>query len=115
MKLLLLFTSSVALMGQAPPGPPPGAGPALPGDDLFAEGRFAEAVPIYEQAAAAAPASGPALARVARMRLYQGREGEAIELARKALALSPGNPVAVATLGVATARQRNFGPDLYQV
>ena len=115
MKLLLLFTSSVALMGQAPPGPPPGAGPALPGDDLFAEGRFAEAVPIYEQAAAAAPASGPALARVARMRLYQGREGEAIELARKALALSPGNPVAVATLGLATARQRNFGPDLYQV
>jgi len=49
------------------------------------------------------------------MRLYQGRAGEAIELARKALALSPGNPIAMATMGVAQMRQRSFGGDLYQI
>jgi hypothetical protein len=49
------------------------------------------------------------------MRLYEGRESEAIELANKALALAPGNPIAAATLAVATARQRNFGADLYQI
>jgi hypothetical protein len=111
LKLLLLVTSSIALMGQTPPG----AAPVLPGDDLFAQGRFAEAASVYEQAAAAAPGSGPAIARVARMRLYQGREGEAIELAKKALALAPGNPIATTTLAVASARQRNFGADLYQI
>jgi predicted aspartyl protease len=116
LKLILLFTGSIALMGQAQPGsPPPSASPSLPGDDLFAQGRFDEATPVYEQAAAAAPNSGQALARVARMRLYQGREDEAIELARKALALAPGDPMATTTLRVATERQRNFGADLYQI
>ena len=115
LKLLLLVTCSIALMGQAPAGPPPAASPPLPGDDLFAQGRFAEATPVYDRAAAAAPESGPALARVARMRLYEGREDEAIELARKALTLAPGNPIATATLGVATARQRNFSAEFYQV
>lgn len=115
LKLMLVVTCPIAFMGQAQPGPSLGAGPPLPGDNLFAQGRFAEATPVYEQAAAAAPESGPALARVARMRLYQGRENEAIELARKALELAPGNPIASATLNVATARQRNFGADLYQI
>jgi tetratricopeptide (TPR) repeat protein len=115
LKLMLLAACSLALTGQAPPGPPPGAGPSLPGDDLFAEGKFAEAAPVYEQAVAAAPDSGPALARLARMRLYQGREEEAIGLAGKALSLSPGNPIAGAILAVAQARQRNFGPDFYRI
>ncbi len=115
LKLMLLVTCSITLMGQAQPGSPQGAGPPLPGDDLFAQGRFAEAAQVYEQAAAAAPDSGLALARLARMRLYQGRENEAIQIARKALELAPSNPIASATLNVATARQRNFGADLYQV
>jgi hypothetical protein len=113
----MLVTCSMALMGQVPPGPPPGAGggPPQPGDDLFAQGKFAEAFPIYEQAAVAAPDSGPALARLARARLYQGREKEAVELAQKALSVTPGNPIAAATLAVAQARLRNFGPEFYQV
>src|SRR6478735_8888916 len=111
LKLLLLVTCSIALMGQAPPGPPPASGPPQPGDDLFAQGRFAEATPVYEQAAAAAPESGPALARVARMQLYEGHEDEAIQLANKALALAPGNPIATATLGMATMRQRMFSTE----
>jgi predicted aspartyl protease len=117
LKLLLLVTCSITLMAEAQPGlpPPPAASPPLSGDDLFAQGRFAEATPVYEQAAVAAPNSGPALARVARMRLYQGREGEAIELARKALSLAPDDPIATATLGVATQRQRNFSADFYQI
>jgi hypothetical protein len=115
LKLLMLVTCSIALMGQAQPGPPPGAGAPQPGDDLFAQGKFAEAFPIYEQAVAAAPDSGPAIARLARARLYQGREKEATELAQKALSLMPGNPIANATLAVAQARQRNFGPDFYQI
>lgn len=115
LKLLMLVTCSIALMGQVPPGPPPGTGLPQPGDDLFAQGKFGEAAPVYEQAAAADPDSGPALARLARMRLYQGRETEAIELAQKALSLTPGNPIANATLAVAQARQRNFGPDFYQI
>lgn len=115
LKLLLLVSCSVPLMGQAQPGPPPATSPRLSGDEPFSQGRFAEAVTVYEQAAAAAPDSGPALARVARMRLYEGHEDEAVQLARKALSLAPGDPVATATLAVATARQRNFGADFYQI
>jgi len=115
LKLLVLITCSIALTGQAQPGPPPAAATPLPGDDLFAQGRFDEAAPIYEQAAAADPNSGPAIARVARTRLYQGREDEAIELARRALSLAPGHPIATTTLSVATARQRSFSADFYQI
>jgi tetratricopeptide (TPR) repeat protein len=118
----LLMTFSIALMGAAQPVQPapagaPPAAPAqvLPGDDLFAQGRFAEATRIYEDAAKAAPASAPLLARLARARLYQGRESEALDLARQALELAPGNPVATATQGVAQARLHNFGGDFYQI
>jgi predicted aspartyl protease len=118
----LVTTLSIALMGAAQPGPPAPQGappaaraPALPGDDLFAQGRFAEATQIYEDAAKAAPPTAPLLARLARARLYQGRENEALDLARQALALAPGDPVALATQGVAQARLRNFGGDFYQI
>jgi hypothetical protein len=120
LKLILLLTGSIALMGQAQPGPPPAAGPPaaptrMPGDDLFAQGRFDEATKLYEDAVKADPASGPVLARLARARLYQGRESEALDLARKALELAPGNPIAMATQGMAQARLRNFGADFYQI
>jgi hypothetical protein len=118
----LLMTFSMALMGAAQPapsvpggGPPAAPGEALPGDDLFAQGRFDEATQLYEDAAKAAPGSAPLLARLARARLYQGRESEALDLARRALELAPGNPIAMATQGVAQARLRNFGADFYQV
>jgi hypothetical protein len=119
---VLLTTFSIALMGAAQPAPPvpagtPSAAPAqaLPGDDLFAQGRFEEAARIYEEAARAAPASAAVLARLARARLYQGRDSEALDLARQALELAPGNPIATATQGVAQARLRNFGPEFYQI
>jgi hypothetical protein len=120
LKLSLLIPLSIALTGAAQPGPavPPGAPPAaqaLPGDDLFAQGRFDEATKVYEEAAKAAPQSGPLLARLARARLYQGRASEALDLARKALEVAPGNPVAMATQGVAQLRLRNFGGDLYRI
>jgi hypothetical protein len=121
LKLLMLATCSIALMGEVQPGPPPGADPTfaaaapLPGDDLFAQGRFNEATKVYENAEKTDPASGPLLARQARARLYQGRASEALDLARKALELAPGNRIAMATQGVAQMRLRNFGADLYQV
>ena len=119
-KLLMLAACSIALTGQAQPGPgpAPGAGAGatlLPGDDLFAQGRFEEATTIYENTAKASPDSGALLARLARARLYQGRAGEALDLARKALELAPGNPIATATQGVAQMRLRTFGADLYQI
>jgi predicted aspartyl protease len=118
--LALLMTCSIALVGAAQPGPPapggaPPAAPALPGDDLFAQGRFDEALRVYEDAAKSTPTSGAALARLARARLYQGRESDALELAQQALALAPGDPAARATQGMAQARLRSFGPDFYQI
>ncbi len=119
-QLLLLITCSLALTGAAQPAPPPGAPPpqarpATPEDRLFAEGRFAEATSAYEQAVASNPNSAPALAGLARMRLYEGHEDEAIELARKALAIAPGHPVAATILSVAEARKQAFGPEQYQI
>jgi tetratricopeptide (TPR) repeat protein len=84
-------------------------------DALFAQGQFGEATGAYEAAVAKAPNDGAALAGLARMRLYEGQETKAIELARKALELAPGNPVATAVLATAQARQKTFGPDLYQI
>lgn len=122
LKLALLTTLSIALIGAAEPGsPPPASAPptvpaqTLPGDDVFVQGRFDEATRVYEEAAKASPASAPLLARLARARLYQDRNSDALDLARKALALAPGDPVAMATQGMAQARLRNFGGDFYQI
>ena len=118
-KLILLAACSAALTGAAQPAPPPGAGPppglaaaASPADRLFAQGQFTEAARAYAQAVAADPNSAPALAGLARMRLYEERVDEAIELAQKALAVAPGHPVATAILSVAQARMQMFGPDV---
>ena len=84
-----------------------------PAADLFAQGRFAEAAQAYEAAIARAPTDAAALAGLARLRLYQGREADALDLARKALAAAPGSPVATAV--VATAEAREAAVNAYQV
>ena len=121
-KLILLAACSAALTGAAQPAPPPGAAPppgtaaaVSPADRLFAQGQFTEAAKAYEQAVAADPTSAPALAGLARMRLYEERVDEAIELAQNALAIAPGHPVATAILSVAQARKQMFGPDIYRI
>jgi hypothetical protein len=43
--LLSIVAGSIALAAEPPPGG------ALAGEDLFAQGRFAEAAPVYEKAA----------------------------------------------------------------
>jgi tetratricopeptide (TPR) repeat protein len=93
--VLVPLMAASALWAQG--GPAPG--------DLFAQGRFAEAAPAYEAAVARSPADAAALAGLARMRLFEGREADAIELARKALAVSPGDPVATSVVATAQARQ----------
>lgn len=121
-KLVLLTACAAALVGAAQPAPPPGAGrpqgpvaPASLEDALFAQGRFTEAGEAYAQALARDPGSAAALAGLARIRLYEGREDEAVDLARKALGIAPGHPVATAVLAIAGERARLFGPDLYQI
>lgn len=123
-KLVLLVACSAALSGAGQPvsPPPPGAGrpqaaavPASPEDALFAEGRFTEAGEAYAQALARDPESAPALAGLARVRLYEGHEEEAVDLARKALAIAPNLPVATGVLAIADMRAKLFGPDLYRI
>lgn len=115
-QLLLILTCSIALTAAAPPaGPPPQSASASPADVLFSQGAFAEAEQAYEAAVASDPGSAQALAGLARMRLYEGRLDEAVELAGKALAAAPGHPVATGVLAIAEVRQRLFGPEVYQV
>ena len=119
-KLALLIACSVALAGAVQPAPGAGqpqgpAAPATPEDALFAQGQFTEAAEAYAQVLARDPGSAGALAGLARVRLYEGREDEAVELARKALAIAPGHPVATGVLAIAAERARLFGPDLYQI
>ena len=121
-RLSLLVFGSAALAGAAQPAPPPGAAqpqaavaPASPEDALFAQGQFSEAGDAYAQALARDPGSAAALAGLARVRLYEGREDEAVELARKALGIAPSHPVATGVLTIADERAKLFGPDLYRI
>ena len=104
-QLLWLLTCSIALISASQPvpaqGPPAPAspGPATPGDAAFAQGRFEQAEAAY----AGAIASNPALA------------GALAGLARKALAASPGQPVATGVMAIADQRRRAFGPERYQI
>ncbi|HTI66704.1 MAG TPA: retropepsin-like aspartic protease [Caulobacteraceae bacterium] len=82
---------------------------------LFAAGDFAAARAAYEAAAKASPNDAAALAGLARARLYDNRNDEAIALAQQALAAQPDNPVARQTLAVAQQRKASFGPDRFQV
>ncbi len=120
-KLLLLVACSMALTGAGQPAPAPGQARRSwplrpsPADGLFAQGRFTEAGQAYEQMLARDPASPAALAGLARIRLLRGREAEAVELARKALALAAANPVATAVLAIAEQRRKQFGPEFYRI
>lgn len=121
-KVLLLIACSVAVVGATQPALPPGAGqppspaaPATPEDALFAQGKFTEAAEAYAQVLARDPGSAAALAGLARVRLYEGREHEAVELARKTLAVAPRHPVATGVLAIAEERAKLFGPEFYGI
>ena len=85
------------------------------GDALFVQGRFAEATAVYERVLEMDPKSGSALAALSRMRLYQHRESEANELARRALAAMPDNALAAQVIGSVEARRKAAGGDVYQL
>jgi predicted aspartyl protease len=101
----LAFTSTVI----AQPSPEGSAGA------LFAAGDFAGAGRAYEAAVKASPNDAAALAGLARARLYDNRNDEAIALAQQALAAQPDNPAARQTLAVAQQRKASFAPDRFQV
>jgi tetratricopeptide (TPR) repeat protein len=108
----LIAVSGVITCALAQPGP---GGDSSPGGTAFAQGQFAEAESAYEKAVAANPGDATALAGLARARLNNGKEDEAIELARKALAIAPGNPVATNTLAIAQGRKAAFAPDRFLI
>ena len=85
------------------------------GDALFAQGRFAEATAVYERALQTDSKSGDAFAALSRMRLYQHRESEANELARRALAATPDNALATQVIRSVQARRKASGGDVYQL
>jgi len=97
-----LFAGSVATLAisQVP----------VPGDDQFASGQFEEAQRAYEQRVAEKADDAPALARLARSRLLDDQVDQAIDLAQKALAAAPNNPVAANVLNTAQARKRALDP-----
>src|SRR4029077_12210805 len=82
-KALAVALSALAIAGVAFGQ----AGPS--GDQLTAEGRFAEAGAAYEKVLASAPNDAAALAGLARIRLFEGQDAKAEALAQKALAASP--------------------------
>ncbi len=86
-----------------------------PGDALSAAGDFPGAGRAYEAALKAASADAGALAGLARIRLYENRNDEAIALAQRALAADAANPVARQTLGTAQQRKAAFDGDRYRI
>jgi tetratricopeptide (TPR) repeat protein len=110
-KLLAGGVAALALISTASSQP----APAASADALFAAGDFAGAERAYEAAAKAAPDDSAAQVGLARMRLYENRNDEAIALAQKVLAAQPGNPGARQVLSVAQERKSVFGPDRYQM
>jgi predicted aspartyl protease len=110
--MVLAASAALALLSTAVAQPAPEPSPA---DALFAAGDFAAAEAAYEAQVRASPGDARALSGLARTRLYENRNAEAIALAQQALAAQPGNPVARQTLAVAQQRQAAFGPDRYVV
>lgn len=108
--LLAGAAAALGLMSTALGQPAPS-----PADTLFAAGDFAAAGTAYEAAAKASPTDPRAKAGLARARLYENRNDEAIALAQQVLAAQPDNPVARRTLDDAQQRKAAFGPDRYQV
>jgi predicted aspartyl protease len=108
--LLAAGAAALALLSTASAQPAPTSA-----DALFAAGDFKAAGSAYEAAAKAAPSDPRAQAGLARARLFENRNDEAIGLAQKVLAAQPDNPVARKTLDDAQQRKAAFGPDLYQI
>lgn len=80
------------------------------GDDQFASGEFEEAQHTYELALGKKPDDAAVLAKVARARLFNGQEHQAIDLAGRALAVSPNDPIALSVLNTAQARLSALDP-----
>jgi tetratricopeptide (TPR) repeat protein len=109
--LLAGGAAALAMMSAAAGQPAADGSPAA----LFAAGDFVAAGRAYEAAVKASPSDANAVAGLARMRLYENRNDEAIALAQRALAARPDNPVAKQTLADAQQRKAAFGPDLWKV
>lgn len=109
--LSMAVTRAVAQLG-------PGGGPIAPdspGSNAFAQGNFEEAERAYEEAVAKNPSDAMALAGLARARLNNGQEDKAVELARRAQTIAPGNPVAASVLNIAQGRKAMFAPDRFVI
>lgn len=120
--MFLFSICSLALLGAAQPNVATASRPRdqqssslTSGDAFFAEGRVAEAAVAYESAVTLNPRSGASLANLARVRLYQHRESEAEDLARRALAIMPDNALAAQVLRSVEARTKAFGTDVYRI
>jgi hypothetical protein len=110
---VLLAGGAVALaLASAAIGQPAADGSAAA---LFAAGDFAASGRAYEAAAKASPSDASAVAGLARARLYENRNDDAIALAQKALAAKPDDPVARQTLTAAQQRKAAFGPDQFKM
>ncbi|HVZ90323.1 MAG TPA: aspartyl protease family protein [Rhizomicrobium sp.] len=112
-KLTFWFVSSAAALTLAFTGAGRPA-TASPGDALLAAGDFAAADRAYDAAVKAWPSDISAEVGLARVRLYENRNDEAIALARKALAAQPDNALAKQILGSAQQRQSDFAADRYR-
>jgi hypothetical protein len=107
--LLAVGAAALALATTASGQPTPS------GEALFASGDFAGAGRAFEAEVKASPKDAAALAGLARIRLYQRREGEAAALAARALAIDPANSVAQDTQRQAQLRKAAFAPDIFRV
>ncbi|MCP5144760.1 MAG: aspartyl protease family protein [Gammaproteobacteria bacterium] len=87
--------------------------PRPPGNDPFSQGKFEEAEQSFRAALEKNPGDARALAGLARAALFDDKVDEAINLADKALAISPGDPVATRTRMIALERKAAFGPDTF--
>jgi hypothetical protein len=108
-KVLAVAVSALAIAGAASGQ----AGPSA--DELFADGRFADAGAAYEKVLASAPGDPAALAGLARIRLYEGKDAEAQELAQRALAAAPQDPVAGQVLRLVQVRRAAFGGAAFRI
>jgi len=108
--VLLAGAAALAMLSTAAGQPPPASGGAL-----LAAGDFPAAEQAFEATLKAAPDNAAALAGLARVRLFENRNDEAIALAQKVLAAQPDNPAARQTMATAQQRKAMFGAERYQI